>query len=189
MRKHATLAALLALAGLSACDAADDTDTTAVAGATKVDTGLDEALKNSPDVSGLAAAMERAGLAGIFSSPGGYTVIAPPNSAFEELTATGDGQDAVEPAILAAMMREYLLPGQLDLDAIGKAIDDNGGPITVATMGTGTIEFARDGEKIIATHSDGGTKAVLTGSSIQANNGALLLADGPLVAQPTGAAS
>lgn len=178
MKKTIIAPALLALVSLAACGS----DASGDANAATTELTLTEAMEQAPDVSGLLAAIRTAGLTDVFSAPGGYTVIAPPNAAFAELT--GEGEDAVPPPVLAAMLREQMLPGQLDLDSIRQAIADNGGKISVATMGTGMIEFAIEGEDVVATHSDSGLKAKLTGSSVQASNGALLLADSVLVAPP-----
>jgi uncharacterized surface protein with fasciclin (FAS1) repeats len=179
MNKKIILPALLVVAPLAACGSEGSRD----AQAATTEVTLSEAMENAPDVSGLVAAIKEVGLTDLFAAPGGYTIVAPPNAAFYELTK--DGDDAVPPAVLAAMLREHMLPGQLDLDAIRKAIADNGGKVSIATMGTGMIDFAIIGKDVIATHSDSGMKAKLTGSSIEANNGALLLADGALVAPPS----
>ena len=179
MNKKLILPALLALIALAACDSEATSEANA---AVTTDSTLAEALEQSPDMSGLMAAIEEAGLTGIFSAPGGYTLIAPPNAAFAELS--GEGDEAVPPAVVAAMLREHMLPGQFDLDAIRRAIADNGGKVSVATLGTGMIDFAMESDDVVATHSDGGKKVRLTGSSIQANNGALVLVEAALTQPP-----
>ena len=179
MRKTFVLPALLAVFSLAACESEQATEANA---AVTTDSSLSEAMEESPDVSGLVAAIKDAGLTDVFSAPVGYTVIAPPNAAFAEFE--GEGDQAVPPAVVAAMLREHMLPGQFDLDAIRKAIADNGGKVSVATLGTGMIDFAMEGDDVVATHSDGGMKVRLTGSTIQANNGALLLADAALTQPP-----
>lgn len=174
------LPAALALGTLAACNA--ETDAVALGENSVTDTTLGEAMAAEPRVSSLVEAVEQAGLAQIFEAPAGYTVVAPPNEAFAQI---GGKSSPVPPAILAAMLREHMLPGQLDIDAIRSAIGENGGKVTLATLGTGMIEFTFDGDTVVATHTDTQRKVRLTGSGVQANNGALLLADGLLVEPPT----
>lgn len=180
MKTNYLMPAVLAFIPLAACGSDATSD---AAARSPAEVTLTEAMESSPDVSGLVAAIREAGLGDIFSAPGGYTVIAPPNASFAQLTK--DGDEAVPPAVLAAMLREHMLPGQLDIDAIRKAIAENGDKVSVKTMGTGMIDFSLDGEDVIGTHSGSGLKAKLTGSSIEANNGALLLADAALATPPT----
>lgn len=184
MKKQIVLPAALALFALSACDS--ETGASTASGTELTDATLGEAMASEPQASGLVAAIDKAGLSEIFSAPAGYTVIAPPNEAFE---GVGDGTGGVPTAVLAAMLREHMLPGQLDIDAIRAAIGENGGKVTLATLGTGMIEFTLDGETVVATHVDSKQQVRLTGSGVQANNGALLLADGLLVAPPAPASS
>ena len=180
MKKAIILPAALALVSLAACNA--ESDAVAPGETSVTDTTLGEAMAAEPQVSGLVDAIEQADLAQIFEAPAGYTVVAPPNEAFAQI---GGESSTVPPAILAAMLREHMLPGQLDIDAIRSAIGENGGKVTLATLGTGMIEFTLDGDTVVATHTDSQRKARLTGSGVQANNGALLLADGLLVEPPT----
>ena len=180
MNKITILPVLLAIAPLSACGS--ESAPAADAQADPASISLADAMAKSPDVSGLFAAIKEAGLSDIFSAPGGYTIIAPPNAAFADLTK--DGDSPVPPAVLAGMLREHMLPGQLDIDAIRKAIADNGGKVSVRTMGSGMIAFSLEGDDVVATHSESGMKAKLSGSGIQANNGALLLADAALASPP-----
>lgn len=180
MKNHIILPAAVALGLLSACSA--ESGNTSSGEAEVSDSTLGEVMAAEPQVSGLVAAIDKAGLAEIFAAPAGYTVIAPPN---ETLEGVGEGEAAVAPAILAAMLREHMLPGQLDIAAIRAAIGENGGKVTLATLGTGMIEFTLDGDEVVATHTDSKQQVRLTGSDVQANNGALLLADGLLVAPPT----
>ena len=63
---------------------------------------------------------------------------------------------------------------------IGKAIDANGGkPITMRTMGTGTVSFARNGSDLAVT-ADDGSSAKLSGAGMAASNGAVLPIDAVL---------
>ncbi|UIP06516.1 fasciclin domain-containing protein [Erythrobacter sp. SDW2] len=179
MKKTYLLPALLAFVPLAACGSEESSD---AAVKSPAEITLAEAMESSSDVSGLVAAIREAGLGDIFSAPGGYTIIAPPNAVFAQLTQ--DGNEAVPPAVLAAMLREHMLPGQLDLASIRKAIAENDGKVSVNTMGSGMIDFTLDGEDVIAAHQDSGLKAKLTGSIVEANNGALLLADAALAAPP-----
>jgi uncharacterized surface protein with fasciclin (FAS1) repeats len=137
---------------------------------------LSEAIASLDSVSGFAAALEKTGLDGIFEGPGDYTVLAPENGAF------GDVGETSEDAILAAVLREHILPGTIlpdDIRAALQAGDGEGEPVSVATMGSGAISFSMAGERIVATSGDG-RKAILSDLSYRAANGVVIPVDAVL---------
>lgn len=149
---------------------------------TETDDTLTAIVSNTQDTSALASALERTGLAGALEGPGSYTVLAPGNESFRPLAA-GSGDES-DKAVVAAILREHILPGQLEIDAISDAIDANGGSISVATVGNGNVEFAKDGDTITAKLASGEQTAKLTGAEKQGRNGGILMIDRPLQLPP-----
>ena len=170
---------LLATMTLAACSA--EPDATNEAGA-EVQATLLEVLQQTDAASSVADAMGAAGLDSVLEeATGSYTILAPEDGVFEPLTEEG----STPTALLASILREHMLPGQLDIPAIKAAIESNGGPVSVATVGTGTLQFALDGDALTVTHSESGRSAKLSDEAGQAQNGALLLLDSVLVVPPT----
>jgi len=135
---------------------------------------MSEAIASIDGVSSFAAALKKTGLDGIFQGPGDYTVLAPENGAFGSLGETS------EDAILAAVLREHILPGTILPDDIKAALQaENGEPVSMATMGSGVISFSLAGERIVATSSDG-RKAMLSDSPVRAANGVVIPVDAVL---------
>ena len=82
--------------------------------------------------------------------------------------------------MLAAVLRGHVLPGMLTTGDIAKAIDANGGKaVSMRTMGTGTVNFARNGPDLTVT-ADDGSSAKLSGAGMSASNGAVLPIDAVL---------
>ncbi|MHA6334396.1 fasciclin domain-containing protein [Qipengyuania sp. CAU 1752] len=168
----------MAAAGLGACSdgAGDVTDDEA-----RVEARVSSVLANGDDLGILNKAFETTGLATLFDSPGAsYTILAPQDSAFSGVNTSED----LPTPVLAAMLREHILPGHLDRASIVDAIEANGGPVTMNTVGTGMIEFSLDGETLTATHSNGGPPAKLSDSDGEAQNGVVLTIDSLLVTPP-----
>jgi uncharacterized surface protein with fasciclin (FAS1) repeats len=163
---------------LGACsDGADD----ATNDEARVEARITSVLANGDDLGILNKAFETTGLATLFDSPGAsYTILAPQDAAF---SAVKTDEDLPTP-VLAAMLREHILPGHLDRASIVDAIEANGGPVTMNTVGTGMIEFSLDGETLTATHSNGGQPAKLSDSAGEAQNGVVLRVDSMLVTPP-----
>lgn len=164
----ASLAAI-AMVPLAACsdDAADET-----AAPAKADGDLAAALAGAGELSQFSGALTGAGLAGVFKGLGDYTVLAPDNAAFDKLGDTD--KQLMQPdqkAILAAVLREHILPGAMTREDIAAALDTaKGQPVTVATMGSGTVRFSKEGDAIIATGADG-SKATLSADAVKGTNG------------------
>ena len=184
MKFNTTLLPLLLAAGaLGACGEVGDT---AGADTSEVSGSLATVLGEADDITQVRDAMAATGLDTMLDGPGtSYTIIAPRDAAFEAVA----GEEALPAPVLAALLREHIIPGHLDAAAIANAIEANGGPVKIATVGQGTLEFSRDGDTLVATHSDSGMSARVTGENGQAENGTLLVADALLVAPPSGDAA
>lgn len=179
MRIFATTLAAVSLAALSACGS-NDTPAAAASGAAAAEnTGaMTSALDGAAEMKTLSGALKSTGLAGVLEGPGGYTLLAPTDTAF---AALGDKAKLLsqpdQQAALAAILRNHMLPGALDTQDIAKAIDGAGGkPVTMRTLGSGTVTFAKDGDSIVVT-GDGGAKAKVGASAIKAGNNSALPLD------------
>lgn len=158
--------AALALTPLAACSG-ENSETPAK----QEEQTLLDALGSAKDLSRFSAGLKDTDLEGIFAGPADYTVLAPRNEAFEGL---GDDIDA---PILAAALREHILPGTVTPDDIKAAIDSaSGEPVAMATMGAGAVTFSLEDGKIVATSGDG-RKAVQTGSPIRAGKHVVIPVD------------
>lgn len=177
-----TLLVLAAALPLAACDKGEAT-ATGTASATTAATSKQTLLSalGTGDLGTFKQAIETAQLGSLFEGPASYTVLAPTDDAF---AALGDqGNALLQPdqrALLVAVLRYHLLPGHLDTAAIEKALAAKNGPVTMTTLGEGTVTFAKDGDGIVVTGSDGG-KARLVTSATQASNGVVLPIDSVLL--------
>lgn len=174
MRKASVLvaAALLALPGCSRPAAQAEAGGAAL---TKSDKSLADMIAGDAQFKTLAGGLKSTGLDGVFAGEGDYTVLAPTETAFGALGDKAAGLTAPDQqALLAAVLRAHIIPGMLATADIGKAIDANGGkPISMRTMGTGSVSFARAGAAYSVT-ADDGSSAKLSGPGMIANNGAVL---------------
>lgn len=173
MTRISPLLVAAALLAVSACSKpADQTDVPAMA---KAGSSLSETIAGDAQFKTLAAGIKSTGLDGVFSGKGDYTVLAPTETAFGALGDMASGLTAPEQTpVLAAVLRGHVIPGMLTTEDIGKAIDANGGkPISMRTMGTGSVSFARNGTVLSVTADDGST-AKLVGAGMAASNGEVL---------------
>lgn len=134
----------------------------------------------------LARTLRETGLAPMFDGQASYTVLAPTDAAFEALPGGESLLGAKENgAVVAAILRDHILPGTFTPEAIEQAISDNGGPVTMRTMGGETVGFALEDGAVVFT-GPGGTKARLAGGAQVGSNGAVIPIDAVISAPPTG---
>lgn len=181
--------ALVASLPLAACNKAETTTTEA--GGETVDSGtktLSASLGDLKDLSTLRGALDTAGLASLFDGPASYTLLAPNDAAFAALGARGEAlMKEDQRALLAAVLRDHLLPGHLTPEAIEKAVVEKGGKVTMATLGEGNITFTQEGDSIIATSKDG-SKAKVVGTATATSNGVIIPLDTVLLPKEDAAA-
>lgn len=180
MPRAALALALSVLVPLGACSKVEDGETASEG--ENVDRTLAAAISQSSELSTVSDSLSEAGLAGVFDGPGSYTVLAPQDDAFAKL---GDGAKeltaAENKALLVAVLRDHILPGHVTPDAIRQAVEDKGGPVSMRTLGEGTVTFSADGDAIAVT-GDQGMKARLDGEALLASNGVVIPVDGLLKA-------
>ena len=173
MRIALTLFAAASALTLAACDtkandpAAPKSEAARdAAGDTTIASGL------TGDDSRFAAAAKASGLDATLAGPGPYTVLVPANAAFDKLPA-GTLDTLMKPesrAQLTKVLTGHILPGEILVADIGKAIDNGKGKASLATFGGGTITATREGDKIVLTDSAGG-KATVNAADTRRSNG------------------
>ncbi len=183
MRIAMTLFAAASALTLAACDSkANDpaAPTSEVARDAAGDTTIASGLTG--DVSKFAEAAKASGLDATLAGPGPYTVLVPANAAFDKLPA-GQLDTLMKPesrAQLTKVLTGHILPGEILVADIGKAIDNGKGKASLATFGGGTITATREGDKIVLTDSAGG-KATVSTADARHSNGVVHQVDGILM--------
>lgn len=175
IRTNAALAAL-ALGTLVLAPACTQVEDETPETATKDDGTLTlaAALGAEEEMKTLNTALADSELSGVLDGSASYTLLAPNDKAFDALGEEGKQLMAEEQRpVLIGILRDHMLPGHLTPEAIDKAIETKGGPVTMTTLGDGEVSFSKDGDKIFATGS-GGTKAEFVGTAIAANNGVVI---------------
>ena len=185
LRRVLTVTAAAALLPLAACsDNSDQADSDKSATSAPSGNTLAEALSKQDSLSTLSGALRDTGLSQVFDSAGSYTVFAPTNDAFARLGDAGDAlQQPDQRAVLAAVLRDHIVPGYLTPDDIGTAIDTQGGRVKVQTMGDHKLTFTRDGDSYRVAAEDG-SSATIAGDATTASNGVAIPLDGVLKKLP-----
>lgn len=175
------LFAAAAVLALSGCSKPAPDGASVTAGGGRSEQTIADALANDGQFKTLAASLKSTGLDGVFNGKGGYTLLAPTDAAFSALGDKAAGLTAPDhQALLAAVLRGHVMPGAVSLEDIGKAIDTNGGkPVTMRTMGNGSVRFSRHGPTMTVTAEDGSV-ANLSGGGMIVSNGVLLPINGVL---------
>ena len=174
--------AIAGLALLPACSSeTEDADSDPTVTQDEATRTLAASLGDLPDMASLNGAISEAELGSIFDGPGSYTLLAPNDEAFQALGEEGRTLLAEEQRpLLVGLLREHILPGHLTPENIAQAIDDQGGEVTMTTLGGGDVVFAKDGEAITVSNGSGST-ARLASSSTAATNGVIIPLDTVLV--------
>jgi uncharacterized surface protein with fasciclin (FAS1) repeats len=137
-------------------------------------------LAQTTDLSTLNHALRDTGLSQVFDNGASYTIFAPTDAAFDKLGGAAKSlmkQD--QRAVLAAVLRDHIVPGYLTPDDIGTAIDSQGGQVKVRTMGDHKLTFTRDGNGYRVTSEDG-SSAMIAGDPVAASDGVAIPVDGLL---------
>ena len=139
-----------------------------------------EALAADDNLSDFAGAFETTGLDGIFDGPAAYTVLAPENGAFGALEDSEEDMSEEErKPVMAAVLRDHILPGALTPDDIKASLEAGNGS-AMATMGNGSVTFSLNNEdRIVATGADG-RKAILSEAAVRTDNGVVIPVDAVL---------
>ncbi len=139
-------------------------------------------LGKEPSLSIAAQQLETTGLLAALDGEASYTVFLPTNAAFEALGEQGGAliEDPQYRAVVAAVLRNHMVPGVLDRAAIDKAIADGGGEAAVANFGGGVLVLSREEDRLVVRDASG-RKAALDGKVTRVGKGALIAIDTVLV--------
>ncbi|MXP13451.1 hypothetical protein GRI44_01610 [Altererythrobacter confluentis] len=129
----------------------------------------------------LAGAITNTGLSTLLDGTSDYTILAPDDAAFAKLGDAGKTlMENDQKAVMVAVLRDHLIPGELTVDAIRTAIADKGGPVTMRTMGSNSVTFSQEGDRVMVKGSDGSAATIIE-PAITAANGSLIKVDAVLV--------
>ena len=181
--------AAIALVSLPLVAACSETEEHTAQGATRDDGTLTlaAALGAEKDLDIVREAMDESELSGVLDGPASYTLLAPTNAAFEAVNDRA--MPLLEPEhrpVLIAILRNHLLPGHLTPEAIDAAIDREGGPVAMTTLGRTLVYFSRSEGKLFVSLGD--TRAALVDSATAVNNGVVIPIDTILAPDPRNAA-
>lgn len=177
----ALFAATLSLGVLAGCSD-DQVTETAETGASRET--LATALAEAENFTDASTALNETGLAAVFDGPGSYTLLVPDDAAFAALGAARERIMAEDQrAVLVALLRNHIVPGQIDVESVRQAIAAKQGAVRMRTLGGGSVAFSLEGEKLIVA-SEGQEASVDTGKQVIASNGTLFPIDAVLVRPP-----
>lgn len=169
----AALAPVLALA-LAAC------------GSDLSESELTEVVADDQDLSRFTQGLEATGLDGVLDGAdgkgGSYTLLAPTNAAFAALGSDGEAlfDDPERGAILAAILRDHMVPGALDPQAIRDTIEERGGSVYMVNFGNGELSVEAEGEDLVV-RTTSGQSARVAGEAVVSKNGVIIPIDTVLV--------
>ena len=144
-----------------------------------------QAIASAGNLSTLSGALTDAQLAEVLDGSGSYTIFAPTDDAFDALGESGRLLLEIEQRpLLVGLLREHIVPGHITPDAIRQALDTEDGPVTMTTMGGGSLTFAIEGNTITVSR-DGVKGANLSGEAMEAGNGVVVPIDAALVPEGT----
>lgn len=147
----------------------------------QTDSTIADILGGAGELSTVAKALDDAGLDEVFDGPGSYTILAPNDAAFEALGEAGAELLTEENRpVMIAILREHVVPGHLTIEAINEAIEQNGGPVEMRTVGGGLVTFSAQPDGLGVSGEDGETIEVSSGA-MAGSNGVIMPVDGLLV--------
>ncbi len=132
----------------------------------------------SKDHSTLVAAVTAADLVATLKSKGPFTVFAPTNAAFAKLPA-GTVETLVKPenkAMLAGILTYHVVAGNIDAEAVLKAIKKGKGKAVLTTVAGGKLTATVENGKVILTDENGG-KSTVVATDLKATNGIIHVID------------
>ena len=141
------------------------------------------AMKNS-DLTTLVSALQSAELANMLSEPGGYTVFAPSNQAFNKLsekerTALMSPENKEK---LKGVLQYHVIPGKITSDQLANAIKSNKNAYKVKTVTGEELTLMMDGDQYVIKDGTGKKAQVILGNQ-EASNGIVYIIDTVLMAK------
>ena len=132
----------------------------------------------SSDHSTLVAAVKAADLVGVLQGAGPFTVFAPTNAAFAKLPA-GTLETLLKPenkATLAKILTYHVIAGTFDAAAVVKAIQANGGSLSLTTVSGNKLVASIKQGKVTLT-DEKGNSATVVAADLTATNGVIHVID------------
>lgn len=164
-----------ALIGMAACSPSGESEEIAVED-TSNET-LATLIGGASDLSTASSILSDAGLQSLFDGSTPYSLFAPNDAAFAAADLSlGNAEDR---AIRVAVLREHIVPGYLTVEDIVTAIESGGGSVEMQTMGSNTLTFSGDADKLVVRSSDG-AEATLASPAMTGANGTVFPIDGVL---------
>lgn len=146
---------------------------------------LASAIAANENLSTMADALIESDLNSVFDGPGAYTVLAPDDNAFAGLGGAAEYLMSEEQRpVLIALLRNHIVPGQIDLDSVRSAIASTGGPVEMTTLGEGAVSFAMEGDTLTVSGDDGQRATIEAADIVIASNGVVLPVDDILRSPP-----
>lgn len=200
MKTHLVLTAAAAALALAGCNSKPETPS---ATTTVADGGAAPAAGANPQVGGvemlptrnivenasaspvhtaLVAALKQAGLVETLSGPGPFTVFAPTDAAFNQVTpVTRDGwMRPAQKDVLAGILKYHVIPGKLTVADLIAKIAEGGGKAVLKTADRQDLTATKSGDTILLT-SASGNKATVTQADVDQSNGVIHIVDAVLV--------
>lgn len=122
----------------------------------------------------LVTAVKAADLAETLKSEGPFTVFAPTNAAFDKLPegTVASLTKAENKEKLANLLKYHVVSGEYMAADIVKAIQDNEGSFSIATVEGEELKASLDGENVILTDANG-NKSTVVMTDVDASNGVI----------------
>jgi uncharacterized surface protein with fasciclin (FAS1) repeats len=127
------------------------------------------ALASNPDYSTALTAVKTAGLDSTLKSGGPYTIFAPNNVAFSNLSTTKQDSLMKNPAKLAALLKGHVVTGKYSKADIIKALNAGKGKASLTTIDGQPLTLSLVGSKLQLTNAAGSTAQVTLFDLIGAN--------------------
>lgn len=145
------------------------------------DATIAQSVAATPGFSTLAAELRASGLAPTLAAQGPYTVFAPSDAAYARL-APGVARDLLAPdnrPTLALLLRNHVVPGEIDVATLAQRIAAGGGRTTLMTLaGQPIVATLTDG--VVTLTSSSGEKAYVEAGDLRQANGLLHVVNGVL---------
>lgn len=200
MKTHLVLTAAAAALALAGCNSKPETPTgtTNVAGGDPVPAAganpqvggaemlptktIVENASASPVYTVLVTALKQAGLVETLSGAGPFTVFAPTDAAFNQVTpVTRDGwMRPAQKDVLAGILKYHVVPGKLTAADLAAKITEGGGKAVLKTADGQDLTATKSGDTFLLT-SASGNKATVTQADVNQSNGIIHVVDAVLV--------
>lgn len=137
------------------------------------DADLTEVAMNTQGFEQLVGALKQAGLVSALQAEGPFTVFAPQDAAFAEIS---EKVAALDNDQLATVLKYHVVPANLMTKDVVQAIQDNAGAITVETLAGEDLTVLLKQGKVMIKDSDGRMATVLK-TDVKASNGVIHVID------------